>query len=342
VRGEQRWVQVLGTESLAIKRTRCCSERASRALLFLGALLAAALAANGCVRAGDDEANSNAKSAATVLVYELDTSGAEAEVPDATMKKVVRAVDRRVNPGWFRRVTVRQAGGKRIEVVVPSTGPVAVQKIQRLVEAIGTLEFRILATMARPQYQTFIERAKKLPDGESQLKDDKGKPLARWVPVMTGREKTFREIPDIATRTVERRGTKQFEVLVVIDPYNVNGTYLTKARVGESSGRACVELAFNDVGAELFGQLTGSHLPDATRKSRYHLGIVLDGYLHSAPYIKTAISANAQISGVTIEEAQETVHILNAGGLPAALRRVQPPARPEPVSPEGEKPRAKT
>jgi len=259
------------------------------------------------------------------------------------MKQLVRAIDGRVNPGSIRRAAVRQAKGNRIEVVVPGNDPAAVRKIERVIESPGTLEFRILATTHRPQYRSYIERAKKLPDGETQVKDEEGSLLAWWVPVTKGRENSFRALPDIATRTVERRGEKQLQVLVVNDPYNVNGSLLTRAAVGERGERPSVSVRFNEAGAERFGRLTGSHLPDKPQNTKYHLGIVFDGFVYSAPYIMSAIFESAEISGdFTKEEAQEIVNALNAGSLPVKIRRVQPPHRPERVKPESAKPEGKS
>ena len=111
-------------------------------------------------------------------------------------------------------------------------------------------------------------------------------------------------------------------MLLVPDNYNVTGAYLDQApiRHQDQEGRPCVTFSFNDKGGQLFGQLTGSHLPDPASDFQYHLGIVLDGELCSAPSINSTIYESGEITGsFTQEEVQELVNVLNAGSLPAAL-----------------------
>jgi preprotein translocase subunit SecD len=295
--------------------------------------VAGGLTASGSVFGAQQEAKAEAKPAGTVLTYEVDRETTRGGEPD--MKKVLAAVNRRVNPGWFRHVTVRLAEGNRIEIVVPSTDPAAVRRAERLVERIGTIEFRILATIFRPQYRSYIERAKTMPENQMELRDDQGNLLAWWVPVAKGKDKSFDQ-PDIATRKASRRNPQSgkpedaLEVLVVKDQFDVNGTYLTCATAAESMGRPCVNLRFNNAGAQRFGRLTGSHLPDAEQNVKYLLGIILNGYLHSAPFIKSAIFDSAEITGdFTKDEVQEVVDVLNAGLLPVGLRKVQPPGEPK-------------
>jgi len=81
-----------------------------------------------------------------------------------------------------------------------------------------------------------------------------------------------------------------------------------------------VLFGFNNAGAGLFGQLTGDHLPDTVQNKKYHLGIILDGLLQSAPVINDRITDNGEISGHFTQKAVESlVDVLNAGSLPTAL-----------------------
>ena len=272
-----------------------------------------------------------------ILVYEIQESGLDKVkqttegAPEAQRKggaggqaavdmdKLIGAVGRRINPGGVREITIRPYGARQIEIIVPEADEVEARRMKSVISRIGTLEFRILATKNRPQYRSYIDRARKMADHELELKDGEGNRLAWWVPVAKESHKEFSQ-PDIATRNVKRRGQEQLEVLVVGDPYNVDGGYLTSARVGESMGRPCVNFTFNNAGAQRFGRLTGSHLPDEVQNYRYYLGIVLDGYLYSAPFIKSAIFERGEISGDFTQEAtQQLVDVLNAGSLPTAL-----------------------
>jgi len=278
-------------------------------------------------------------SGGVILVYEIPEAAAEKESADAgpdmaapakkrgtesgqqavDMDKLIGAVSRRINPGGVKEITVRPYGSRQIEIIVPEADVAEAERLKRIISRIGSLEFRILATTHRQQYRSYIERARTMDPSQVELYDDEGNRLAWWVPVAKGKEKSF-DHPDIATRKVTRGDQEIMEVLVVQDRWNVNGGYLTRARAGESMGQPVVLFHFNSRGAQLFGRLTGYHLPDEVQNIRYYLGILLDGYLHSAPYIKSAIFESGEISGdFTQQQVQELVDVLNAGSLPTAL-----------------------
>ncbi len=281
-----------------------------------------------------------------ILVYEIEATdklkqamGPQGQALDADpgeqqavqMDKLIGALGRRINPGGVREIIIRPYGARQIEIIVPEADEAEARRMKSRISRIGTLEFRILATTFRQQYRSYMERAKAMPENQMELRDEEEHLLAWWVPVARGKEKSFDQ-PDIATRKASRRNPETgkledtLEVLVVKDQFDVNGGYLTQATVSESTGRPCVNFRFNSAGAQRFGRLTGSHLPDAEQNAKYLLGIVLDGYLHSAPFIKSAIFDSGEITGdFTQEEVQELVDVLNAGSLPTALS-------PQPIS----------
>ena len=83
-----------------------------------------------------------------------------------------------------------------------------------------------------------------------------------------------------------------------------------------------MEFSFNSTGGQKFADLTGHNLPDPTQDFSRKLGIILDGELHSAPSIRTTITDQGQITGMKDKtEVDATVAVLNAGSLPAALKK---------------------
>ena len=97
-------------------------------------------------------------------------------------------------------------------------------------------------------------------------------------------------IREIARRTRKVGEREITEILVVNDIYNVTGGYLTQADAGtDQQGQPCVNFTFNTAGGQLFGELTGNHLPDKLTDFTYKLGIILDGELYSAPSIQSTI-----------------------------------------------------
>ncbi|NLY03108.1 MAG: protein translocase subunit SecD [Rhodopirellula sp.] len=266
-----------------------------------------------------------------ILVYEVDedvkvTGPAEEEVPDAAtaggavdMDKLIAAVARRVNPGGVKEVTIREYGPKQIEIIIPEADEAEVERMKRIISSVGTLEFRILANQR--DHKALIERA--LAEDSQKLLSGDGKLLAWWVPVTKGEENSFATYNEIATRTRERRGDEFLEILVVKDDFDVTGGYLTRAVSDvDQRGRPCVRFFFNAAGGRLFSGLTSNNLPDEVQEFTRKLGIVLDGYLYSAPSIQSTISQQGEITGeFTKQEVQDLVDVLNAGSLPAALSK---------------------
>ncbi len=285
-----------------------------------------------------------------ILVYEVvggmhDESGT---APDATsgrsagdlsgqqMDKLIAAVARRVNPGGQKEVTIRQFGPRQIEIIVPEkkrrgddwqtdgltadASQADVERLKRILSSAGTLEFRILAN---PKvHEAFIEPALALKD-ETQLKGPGGALLAFWVPVSPKERKSFESDPDVVKRVRTVGKEERLEVLVIKDEWDVTGQYLVRSVRGlDDKGGYAVHFSFNAAGGNLFGRLTFNHLPDERRNLRYRLGIILDGYLQSAPSIRSTIFENGIIEGrFTAQEVDELVEVLNAGALPATLSK---------------------
>jgi SecD/SecF fusion protein len=264
------------------------------------------------------------RSVGTVLTYEVVGTPGQQLAP-ADMEKLVAAVDRRVNLALRPRAAVRDVGGGRIEVGVYVDEDAT--RVDRILSAIGTLEFRILATTRKPEYGNYISRAKVLPEKETEVKSEEtGDRLGFWVPVQDVKDQErFAADPTLATREVTKPEGREFQVLVVDDPYDVTGEYLIRAKPGvDARFRPAVEFQFNAAGAQRFGSLTGSHQPDVQNDFYYLLGIILDGKLHSAPQIRSAIFGRGIIEGdFTEEEVVDLIGLLNAGPLPMAIKRVE-------------------
>ena len=262
-------------------------------------------------------------SGGALLVYEVDQTKKDPNQPAVDMDKLIASVSRRVNPGGQKEVTIRKYGVEQLEIIVPERDAAEVQRIERIISRAGNLEFRILADKRTDQ--DIIERAMADPT-KMQIMDLSGKNrVAWWLPVKAGEEKSFMGggYSGIATRMRKIGERDVMEVLVIQDIYNVTGAYLTRAEASsDRRGQPCVNFTFNSQGGQLFGELTGNHLPDNMTDFTYKLGIVLDGELYSAPSIQSTITDRGEITGsFTSEEVQELVGVLNAGSLPAALTK---------------------
>lgn len=282
-------------------------------------------------------------SGGVVLVYELEEKGdaPRADVGEqqqqqltpeereaaakVDMDKLVSAIQLRVDPGGTRNVDIRTYGPKQIEVVIPRANPEEVRRIRTRISQAGSLAFRILANPNDPLHKTLIAQADSADANGVVWTSDKSDVLGWWVPVRVGEEKSFPEDGTIVTRRANLHGKRVFEVLVANDLYNVTGQYLTSCRDDlDESGRPCVLFNFNARGGSLFNDFTGLNEPVTTGGQELYrkLGILLDGYLHSAPRIEERISRQGRITGsFTKEEVVELVNVLNAGSLPTALKK---------------------
>jgi len=251
---------------------------------------------------------------ATVLVYRAEPPADRA----LDMAKLVTAIGRRINPGGVKELTIRQYGAEQIEVIIPEVEEREVEQIKKKISTSGLLNFRIVANQTDDR--ELIKAAHATTGRDVYIG---GRLEGRWV--KAGPELPQTLPPPIATYR-PGPGDSQ-EILVRIDPFNVDGRYLTRAAAGtDQKGSLAVDFAFDAEGAEKFRQLTKRNLPDQATRLERHLGIILDNEMLSAPTIQTTISNRGQIHGsFTKDYVDFLVGVLNAGSLPASLR-------PEPIS----------
>jgi SecD/SecF fusion protein len=270
------------------------------------------------------------------LVYELAEVPTETATEDATrpdengetqiraggrefsVRDLIGALKKRLDPDGTKEITIREYG-PAIEIIIPQTGPDEMEFVKRRITDLGQLEFRITADPAQPEDRPRIERARRLPPGQKVLMDGDVK-IAEWVAYD---EKEFGPVDEEAG-IVKRMAGETPEALVLMDPWNVTGEFLTSATKGlDDAGRPAVHFSFNREGAWRFRQLTSKNRPNPATGAFRLLGIILDKTLISAPRINETISDRGIISGgaMSDKEVEHIVEILNAGSLPAALNK---------------------
>ncbi|NOY40325.1 MAG: protein translocase subunit SecD [Planctomycetes bacterium] len=302
--------------------------------LGLGTLAAAAVViSQGEVKFGPD------LSGGITLIYELQDTSAQAEDGDPAedqedqsnsakqrlVRQLIGALTERVDPSGTKEVTIREYGLGQIEIIIPKASQQELDFIERRIYTAGALEFRITASPVFEEHRQIIELAKLLPPGEKEvhLGDKK---VAEW---MAYDVEKFGPAEHLVTRTA---GSVPQALIMMNDELNVTGEFLKKASSDfDEQGRPQVSFNFNPIGAFRFGRLTGKHVPNPSGQE-YHLGIILDKKLLSAPSIISKITDQGRITGgMGPEEVDFIVSILNAGSLPATLNK--DPISREQISP---------
>jgi SecD/SecF fusion protein len=269
------------------------------------------------------------------LIYELEDAPAEAPAArdqaaddeDAAagrrvnyeMEELIEALKERIDPTGTREVTIRPFG-PAIEIIIPATGQDQLEYVKRRITALGQLEFRITADPRFPKDRPIIDQAKLAPPSQKNILLG-GNKVAEWV---TYSVEEFGPVEEEGG-LVKRMAGKTPEALVLMDPFNVTGDYLSSTTMGaDERGAPAVNFSFNRAGAGRFKILTSENRPSAANQNVYrNLGIILDKRLISAPIIRTTISSEGQISGgsMTEEEVEYIIRILKSGSLPMALNK---------------------
>jgi SecD/SecF fusion protein len=246
----------------------------------------------------------------------LTSAAATAASKKVEMDKLIGALRKRIDPTSTKEITIRPQGSWAVEVIIPRTGPDALESVKSRITALGELEFRITADPLWAQDRPIIEQAKlNSPNQKDVLVG--GTKVGEWVEYDT---KSFAHNDE---GMVTRKAGTTPEALVLLDPWNVTGEYLARAESGaDERGGPAVHFTFDSQGAKRFQQLTGRNLQNQATGAYRHLGILLDKILRTAPRIQSTISDQGQISGaLTKTEVDDTVSVLNAGSLPAKLNK---------------------
>ncbi|HEX4412354.1 MAG TPA: protein translocase subunit SecD [Lacipirellulaceae bacterium] len=232
---------------------------------------------------------------------------------------LIGALKKRLDPDGTKEITIREYG-PAVEIIIPSVGEDEMEFVKQKITDLGKLEFRIVADPAFTKDKSTIDQAKLLKPAEKEVMRG-SEVVARWVPYDVDQFGS----PDRPSPYVLRMAGKNPEILVLVDPYNVTGDYLTHAGKGmDEHGGPAVNFRFNSAGAQRFEKLTGQNLPNPATPDKYRkLGILLNNKLVNAPNIHSTISDSGMISGGTMSdrEVDTTIEILNAGSLPAALNK---------------------
>jgi SecD/SecF fusion protein len=264
----------------------------------------------------------------TNLVYQLNGEPKDS----GTVGRMVGAIRRRVDPTGTQELAIRQVGKNQIEIIIPKATREEVEQTKLAVTSVGSLEFSVLADRRNQAHQALIAKAKDVRDDLRQSKVviagwREVAPLTKFV---DGKQvevpNTENENnPNLAFRQIKGRPEGFKEVLCVFEPQEdrrVTGKYLIRAAAeNDPTGNPSVSFMLNAAGGSRFGSLTNKYTPTPDG-AEYHLAVLLDDKVQTAPVIRSQITTNGQITGkFTRAEVERIVNILNAGALEVPLNK---------------------
>lgn len=255
---------------------------------------------------------------AAVLTYAPDPTAVENDGA-VDMSDVLTAVQQRLrNTGLPCRVSLDD--GQEIRIEVFAGDHATLDRVDQIVRVPGTFELRVAAN--KDDHAELIKRAGET--DEAEVCDEQGKVLGWWVPIDQESCDAVRAIPDLITREFDRDCASGDELLVVNDPYQVDGSLLQSASSDvDQNGRPCIGFQLTDKGGQMMSRLTTENLPDPSSGRTRNLAIIFNGRVFSTPMIMTTIRDGGQITGdFAIEEVEELTAILNSRAMPLPLVRV--------------------
>jgi len=253
--------------------------------------------------------------ASIILEYEVDLDTMPSELVVDTDRLVAAINARLLESGT---ATVSKNGFVEV-ALFGEIDQSELKKIERRIDAMGVLEFHIMASRVFSKHRGYIEQAEQLPLEENELWQGDVK-VAEWVPFSV---EELGAVDDVDSPLVKRLAGVPQALVLTNDGLDVTGDYLRFARAeSDERGSPQVSFFFDDLGAFKFGQLTGLHIPTPSGQV-YQIGILLDKRLLSAPSIQNKITSQGRITGLNgTEEVDFIVAILNSGSLPYPIRQV--------------------
>jgi preprotein translocase subunit SecD len=214
---------------------------------------------------------------------------AEAAVRADTVARTVETIERRVNELGVAEPSIARQGAAGDEILIQLPGMTSVDRAKAIIQAGGTLEFRLVQLGPAPSPGALGPVAR---SADAEILEEDGR--LRGEPVAAGQAEHRYYL-------VDKRAA-------------VTGRDLRSARPSlDENNQPAVSFALTTEGGRQFGAVTAANLGR-------QLAIVLDGRVRSVARIENRIGTDGTIHGsFTSQEAQDLALILRSGALPAPL-----------------------
>lgn len=230
---------------------------------------------------------------------------AQARLKEQATDQALKIIESRINAFGVKEPTLqRQGASDSGQILLQMPGVENPERVKALVGETSRLELTKIVSQPNPApVQTY-------PTKEAALQS------------IGGRESDTRKVLPFADRdngpaaapTPSDNKPKQF--VVVENPAVVDGSELREATAVQGRGGSneySISFSFKPSGAQKFGEWTGKNIGN-------YMGVVLNGEVKSAAYIKSQIFDSGEISGrFTKNTADDLALTLKSGALPATI-----------------------
>lgn len=235
-------------------------------------------------------------------------------IKELTMRQAVETIRNRIDRFGVTEPTIQKLGTSKIAVELPGVSDP--DRTVALIKRGGHLEFRLVdESMTDDEVAGMVAEVRQEYQIEGYTDDD----------VLMIQEALVDKLPEgseivfkVAFDPVAKKVTKGIPYLLKAKA-ELTGDMLSDAQVQVEGNKPYVSLTFNDIGAEIFSDVTGKNVGR-------RLAIVLDDRVSSAPVIKSKIpQGRAQITlgygdyRSLFREAEDLTLVLREGALPAKL-----------------------
>jgi protein-export membrane protein SecD/preprotein translocase SecF subunit len=218
------------------------------------------------------------------LVYRIQPATGQSTI--GLVDKVINTLKQRIDPHGVKEFRIQSQGANRILIQVPGASKAEIDQLKRRLTRMGKLEFRLIPS---PEDPAFAEEYQRAAEGKT----------------VQGYTRMYVSNP--------REGRREWYLVKTGRP-EITGEYLSDVYPTQDQyGKPAVGFQFGARGGSIFAMVTEQHL-------NWHLGIILDGELKSAPVIRARIKGSGIIEGdFTMQEVNDMVNILRAGSLPVDI-----------------------
>ena len=212
----------------------------------------------------------------------------ESSLREESVRQAIETIERRVNELGVAEPIVAPHGVAGDQILVQLPGVSDVARAKELIRSTALLELKLVEEGPAPSRELLL-------DGRSGV-------VPPDMEVVTGQ-----------SNVLNPGGTAEPLYYLVRRVAAVTGRDLRNARPSlDEFNQPAVSFTLNREGALKFGDVTGQNIGRS-------LAIILDGQVRSAPVLQARITDSGQITGVSLQEAEDLQITLRSGALPASL-----------------------